>query len=411
MKQHMLFSKTFSRILLPVSFILHITSLIEYVIYSTDIILPEYWFLLIIIFLLLSFILSIILIITNLEGIIFIIFLIKISLITIIGYPMASIIQVEMVLIIALVIEIMLYLPLAYSTFFALFSIIFFILIQKPATIWGIERPAPSLPDIILLFIFPVIFIFLTALLKYYAQLNDQKSATIDRLNKAIKQITDANMGFQNYAFSVEKNSTDKERKRITREIHDIVGYTLTNQSMMLEASIILIDKDTMQLKKLIYHARDQVKEGMEEVRTTLHKLRTVEKSKPRGTKSILQLIRTFEEITGVKTEVNLTNMPYSPGLKIERILIRIVQEGLTNALKHGSATKIKIVLWKTKKSISISIYDNGNGSKTVKEGIGFKGIEERLKPFDGSIVAANIVDGFKLLVTIPIQEETINGK
>ncbi len=411
MNHFLLFSKTFNRILLPVSLLLHITSLIEYIIYSHDIVLPDYWLIIIVLLLLLSFTLSIILAITNSEGIIFIVFLLKISLITIIGYPMASNIQVEMILTISLVIEIILYIPLTYSVFFALGSVMFFILIQKPATIWGIKKPAPILSDVILLFIYPVIFIFLTSFLKYYAKLNDQKNATIDRLNKAITQITDANMGFQNYAFSVEKDSTDKERKRITREIHDIVGYTLTNQSMMLEASIILIDKNIGQLKKLIYHARDQVKEGMEDVRTTLHKLRSVEEPKPIGTKSILQLARTFEEITGVKTEVDLTNIPYSPGLKIERILIRIIQEGMTNALKHGSATNIKIVLWKSKESINISIYDNGNGSKDVKEGIGFKGIEERLKPFDGSFEAANTIDGFKLLVTIPLPEESIYEK
>ena len=83
----------------------------------------------------------------------------------------------------------------------------------------------------------------------------------------------------------------------------------------------------------------------------------------------------------------------------------------MTNALRHGSANLIKILLWKDGNNISISIHDNGTGSKEVKEGIGFSGIEERLKPYGGSIDAANTIDGFRLLVTIPFKEETIIEK
>ena len=371
---------------------------------------PEYWLTAIILFLSFSFLLSFILTGSRNEWVILIIFFLKISIIYIIGYPMGTIIQIELTLLISFVLEIILYLPLVYGIPIATGSVLFIAAIQESATIWGRDIPAPELTDISLLIIYPLIFIVLTVTLKLYAVLNDEKNESIKRLNRAIHQITDANMGFQNYAFSVEKESTDKERKRITREIHDIVGYTLTNQSMMLEASIILIDKDLLQLKKLIYHARDQVKEGMDEVRTTLHKLRSVEKMETLGTKAVLHLANTFEEITGVKTEVNLTNMPYSPGKNIERILIRIIQEGMTNALRHGAANIIKIVLWKDEKKISISIHDNGTGAKKVNEGIGFKGIEERLKPFGGSIEASNTIDGFRLLVTIPFLKEISDG-
>lgn len=407
----MVISKSVTKILLTISFLCHLFSLIQYKIYQNDINVPEYWTTSIIIFLTLSFIFSFILVFSKNEWLILILFFLKLTLIYLIGYPMGLNVYIEMTLLISLVIEIMLYLPLIYGIIVATGSVLFIVVIQKPVIIWGKEIPAPEFSDLSLLIIYPVLFIFVTATLKVYAVLNDENKDSLERLNKAIKQITDANMGFQNYAFSVEKDSADKERKRITREIHDIVGYTLTNQSMMLEASIILIDKDIMQLKKLIYHARDQVKEGMEDVRSTLHELRSVEKHKSIGTKSVIRLAKTFEEITGVKTEVNLTNMPYSPGIKIESILIRILQEGMTNALKHGSANIIKIVLWQDKDKISISIHDNGTGSTTVKEGIGFKGIEERLKPFGGSITAANTIDGFRLLVTIPFPKETVNEK
>ncbi len=402
--------RTVARILLPLSFICHIISLIQYIIYRTDVEVPEYWFTSIILFLTFSFILSFILVITKTEWVILIIFFLKIALIYLIGYPMGSIVLIEMTLLISLIIEIMLYLPLAYGILVSSGSVVFIVSMQKSIIIWGKEIPAPDLPDLSMLIIYPVLFIIITATLKFCAGLNDEKSDSLDRLNKAIQQITDANMGFQNYAFSVERESTEKERKRITREIHDIVGYTLTNQSMMLEASIILIDKDLMQLKKLIYHARDQVKEGMDDVRTTLHELRSVEKMDKPSIKSIISLVKSFEEITGVKTEINLTNMPNNCSSNIERILIRIIQEGMTNSLKHGSANVIKIVLWKDEKNISISIHDNGTGSTMVKEGIGFKGIEERLKPFGGSIEAANTIDGFRLLVTIPFLEETEDG-
>ncbi len=407
----MIFSRTFTGILLPLSFFCHITSLIQYLMYRKDLLVPEYWLVSIILFLTISFALSFTLVISKAEWVTLIVFLLKVTLIYLVGYPMGKIVQIEMVLLISLVIEIMLYLPLAYGTIVSAGSVLFIASIQHSVIIWGREIPAPSLTDIVLLIIYPVLFIVITGTLRFYAVLNDEKSESLQRLNKAIQQITDANMGFQNYAFSVEKESTDKERKRITREIHDIVGYTLTNQSMMLEASVILIEKDIMQLKKLLYHARDQVKEGMDDVRTTLHELRAVEEPETPGTNAVIQLARTFEEITGVKVEVNLTNMPHSLDKNLNRTLIRIIQEGMTNALRHGSANEIQIVFWQGEKNINMSIRDNGTGAKKVKEAIGFKGIEERLKPFGGSIEADNTIDGFRLLVTIPFTEETVSEK
>lgn len=66
----------------------------------------------------------------------------------------------------------------------------------------------------------------------------------IKHLDSAISQLSDANVGFQSYVKSLEFQIIMNERKRVSREIHDTVGYALTNIIMMTEAAIRLPDED-----------------------------------------------------------------------------------------------------------------------------------------------------------------------
>ena len=98
------------------------------------------------------------------------------------------------------------------------------------------------------------------------------------QLLAAVDQLTNANLGFQDYAHATEEMSRTSERARITREIHDVVGYAFTNITMMMEDAIDSCrHRSTGKILPLIVNSRDQARNGHEEIRKALRRLRSIE--------------------------------------------------------------------------------------------------------------------------------------
>ena len=227
----------------------------------------------------------------------------------------------------------------------------------------------------------------------------------IKHLNATVLNLSDANKSFQIYADNIESESAQKERNRITSELHDTVGYAMTNVIIMMNAARVVLNENPAGLDTLLEKVGDQTELALNETRQTLHRLRNVETHKPKGLQAISQLAKGFEGATGIEIRLNSGNLPWSLGMKIDSALFRFIQEGLTNAFRHGKATHIQINLWRTSDEIRASIRDNGFGidsDKPVEDGIGLSGMKARFSSFGGKIFAHNVADGFELSATIP---------
>lgn len=232
------------------------------------------------------------------------------------------------------------------------------------------------------------------------------KDKKIDRLDSAISQLTDANIGFQKYVKEKEIETLANERKRLSREIHDAVGYSLTNIIMLLEAAALLVDKDKGKQKEAILNAKAQAMNGLEETRTALRHLREEREEPLHGKKAVDELIRAFRDATGIKIKVEYGNLPFSLGERVDTLIFRMIQEGMTNAFRHGMATVITIIFWVDDGLLRLSIHDNGTGTSDIVEGIGLAGMRERLEQLEGKLILKNVVDGFELSAEIPLGED-----
>jgi PAS domain S-box-containing protein len=193
-----------------------------------------------------------------------------------------------------------------------------------------------------------------------------------------------------------------EERDRISREIHDTIGYTLTSLKMMMEAAIGLSAGISDALTDVLEQSRDQVQDALTETRVALHMLRAVQGDKLRGKEDIRRLVATFEKATGVMVEVDFGGVQWSYSGPVELILYRVIQEGLTNAFRHGRATQVQILLQEQDSGINLIVCDNGLGCKTIEEGIGLCGIRERVAHLGGRFLARNKPVGFELSVWVP---------
>ncbi len=230
----------------------------------------------------------------------------------------------------------------------------------------------------------------------------DEARAELLHLNQGVQQIVAANVGFQELATAVEQTSTRRERLRITREIHDIVGYTLTNQTMVLQAAVVLLDRDHEKLRELLDSAQESARSGLQEVRQALRQLRGSADQPQAFLNRLLQLCRTFERATAVSVELSGAQTPDNLPPAVEMVLYRLVQEGLTNAFLHGKATRVSVGLTLDDEALTVHLGDNGTGADQVSEGIGLTGMRERLAAFGGTLGYESGSHGFTVWAKVP---------
>jgi len=221
-------------------------------------------------------------------------------------------------------------------------------------------------------------------------------------LGDTVSRLMQANIGFQKYASEVEERSVLSERMRVSRDLHDTVGSTLTNLMMMMETLEAMIHSErTSKALDVARRARDQAEQGWEQTRASLHELRQLKWPELKGLQAVHRLVRVFEDIVNVDVHVEYGNVGSNLGGEVENVLCMVVREGLTNAFRHGKASRILIILFQHEEKLILTMRDNGEGAEEVKEGIGLVGMRERIACFGGDLYARNVVGGFELQVTL----------
>ncbi len=384
------------------SWIFHIAAFIQFNLIFSRLELPQKWFCQFIILLSLSLILSTLQIFTQSKSQNYILLILRMCIILLISYPIHSYLYVTLTLLLILILEITLYTELYTNLLFSSSLILALLFIfNSKVTVWNKIPSHPPISDQISLILYSILTLIIALILKHYFFQLKNKHQIIERQNLTIDQLISANIGFQNYAKTIGEQSVIEERNRITRDIHDTIGHTLTNIIMMMESAYDLAANCSEELKHLIESTRDHAKEGLNETRYSLRLLRSLE-LKEYGLEAIYKLIKYFEKATGVNVFLESGNIPWALGEQLDQIIFRIVQEGLTNAFRHGKATKVWIHFWKDEKAIYINIQDNGLGCEKVIEGIGLLGMKERIAKLGGTLTAHNVTNGFKLFVIIP---------
>ncbi|MBB6478869.1 sensor histidine kinase [Spirochaeta isovalerica] len=388
------------------SLVIHLTSPLLFVLRGKSSPLSTLYFPHFLVFLGISLLLSFIIFLYRSDGARITIILIRFMIIYFIGYPLGDYIGIEILLFSSLILESGLLLPIPANSIFLVLENLVFLMIQREFSAWWYDLEAVPVHDLIFTFLFNSLFSTLVYYLAYNIEDRRRKEKKIERLDSAISQLTDANIGFQKYVKEKELETIVNERKRLSREIHDAVGYALTNIIMLLEAAALLVDKDRSKQKEAILNAKKQAINGLEETRTALRHLREDKEDRLQGKRAIDELIRAFRDATGIVIKVEYGNLPFSVGERVDTLMFRMIQEGMTNAFRHGMATVITIIFWVDEDLIRLSIHDNGSGSSDIVEGIGLAGMRERLEQIGGRLLMKNVVDGFELSAEIPLEED-----
>lgn len=224
-----------------------------------------------------------------------------------------------------------------------------------------------------------------------------------ERLTDSVVNLTRANSAYMDYARDAQEQGIEAERRRITRDIHDIVGYTLTNNMMLMEAAQDIMKENALALPTIIETARQNAQEGLDQVRQAMYKLRAQQSAPPTGLHALTQLCKIFQQATGIRVQKNLGNMPNSINEDVDSAVYHFVQEALVNSFRHGKADEVEINFWLDRENLEVSVGDNGLGAGVIEEGIGIKGMRERVGKLGGLVRIDTKMKGFHVYATIPV--------
>ncbi|MCF0245492.1 MAG: sensor histidine kinase [Ileibacterium sp.] len=233
--------------------------------------------------------------------------------------------------------------------------------------------------------------------------LKDQHEKNVE-VERELEMVSAVNAELKNYAAITEKIGEDKERKRLAREIHDTLGHALTGIAAGIDACIALSDRQPQQVKKQLTVLSRVVRQGIDDVRNSLNKLRPGALETDSFRHALEKMIQEFMDVSSLKINFDYRLSDYDFDITKEDSLFRIIQESITNALRHGHASEIWISMYSDEDRIIISIRDNGCGCEEVHVGFGLRQMQERVNMM-GGVVFFDGTQGFMTIINLPVQQ------
>ena len=199
----------------------------------------------------------------------------------------------------------------------------------------------------------------------------------------------------------VESLATELERTRIAQEIHDSLGHTLTSLNIQLEVSRKFFERDQQRAYEALDLAKQLAGQSLTDVRTAIQSIRQPDFDLKEAINSLAKQIQASQQLE-ILLDISDDNIPKA----ISYQLFRIVQECLTNVMKHAEASQVKVSLFNDNKRIELKVSDNGKGlpAEVKSHGFGIRGMQERVESMHGNLeIQSSPGNGTNLQVTIPL--------
>jgi two-component system, NarL family, sensor histidine kinase DevS len=195
------------------------------------------------------------------------------------------------------------------------------------------------------------------------------------------------------------------ERRRLARELHDETGQALT--SVLLGLKAVEEAKNEESLKAAAAELRELVVGTLQDVRRLAVELRPRALDDFGLVPALDRLTQSFTEQTGIEVDLETTLRDERLPGEVETALYRVVQESLTNVVKHAGAHRISILLTERDHAVAAVIEDDGEGfdpNSTREEGIGLVGMRERMTLIGGRLeIESRPGSGTTILAEVPL--------
>ncbi|MFE7074284.1 sensor histidine kinase [Streptomyces sp. NPDC057620] len=209
------------------------------------------------------------------------------------------------------------------------------------------------------------------------------------------------------------RRRADEERLRIARELHDVLAHSISVINVQAGVGLALLDSDPEQARTALTTIKAASKEALGEVRQVLDTLRTPGDAPRAPAPGLDRLPELVEQAAGAGLTVAVENGDGSgklpPGADLAAF--RIVQEALTNVVRHSGSRRARVRVDRTGDSLRLRIDDDGpaTGEEAGGSGNGLAGMRERAAALGGTIEAGPREDGgFRVLAVLPLKKSRI---
>jgi len=201
----------------------------------------------------------------------------------------------------------------------------------------------------------------------------------------------------------------DEERLRIARELHDVTAHSLSIIAVQSGAASAVLDTDRAEARRALEAIRRTSKDALTELRSMLGVLRSAEDTDAPlaptpGLARLSELLAPLAE-AGVSAELTVEGDIADIPAVVDSSAYRIVQEALTNIVRHAGPCSATVTVTRTDDDLVISVADTGAGrSAGAGEGHGLTGMRERATALGGSFEAGPGDDGgFVVTARLPV--------
>ncbi|MFE1949268.1 sensor histidine kinase [Streptomyces sp. NPDC059524] len=202
------------------------------------------------------------------------------------------------------------------------------------------------------------------------------------------------------------RRRADEERLHIARELHDSLTHQISVIKVQSEVAVHVARRRGEQVPEALLAIQEAGREATRELRATLSVLRDDDTAPPRGVGDIPELVERAGR-TGLETTLTIEGQRHDVTTTVGRTAYRIVQESLTNIVRHAAATTASVRIDYRPDTLALRIDDDGKATPTTAPvpGVGLLGMRERVTALGGLLRAEPRDEGgFTVQAELPVE-------
>lgn len=199
------------------------------------------------------------------------------------------------------------------------------------------------------------------------------------------------------------------ERNRIAREMHDIVAHNLSVMIALADGAALTIDRDPSRAREAIEQASATGRAALAEMRSTFALLRSGPDAdatrRPEPNLADLEALLETARRTGLQVVYQTSGSTDGLATSLQLAVFRLVQEGITNSLKHAPrATRLQVSIRRGQEDLRVVVDDNGGAvAPNPAFGQGLIGMRERVTLHNGRVFAGPTTSGWRVSAWLPL--------
>lgn len=207
----------------------------------------------------------------------------------------------------------------------------------------------------------------------------------------------------------------EDERKRVARELHDEVGQALTMIMMDLAQTRDMLPDDATEARKRVSRSRSLAEQTLTDLRKLIYELRPEVLDHLGLVAALRSYAKNRLQTENIEVQLHFLNIRDRLSPEVETTLFRIIQEAITNIIRHSRTTMVDITIEVEGSTASATIKDNGIGfdvetTLTDIKSFGLRGIRERATAVGGELkIESEVGHGTCLKVSIPLNGRVYN--